>query len=253
MTLKTRVIPILQWDGKQAVKAKKFSHPPRPVGSMMQHIKVMQERDVDELIILDIMAKREGRSPLFEEIKEYTSQLYCPVTVGGGISTLEDIELLLKAGADKVCINSNLYKFSFIKEAASKFGRQCIVASIDASMDPFMVYRSTSYLTTMQTMYPVEFLSEILQEHGVGELLLTDMTKEGTLEGYGIDLLETIKKAAISIPVIINGGCGKPEHMVDALEAGAHAVAASSMFLFTDVTPKDCSVYLKENGYEARI
>lgn len=226
--LKKRIIPILLWDGKQCVQTTKFQRPYRPVGSMMQHIEVMESRNIDELIILDIVATAEGRKPLFNEIKEFTSKLFCPVTIGGGISELDDIKRLIQdCGADKVAMKTNYDKLAM--GAIEKFGAQAIVQVIDTGK------------------YLVNYY-----DHNAGELLITQIDRNGTQEGYNLDILKHIHKYW-GTPVIINGGCGKPEHMKQAFDAGASACGASSMFLFTEHTPKSVARKLAEWHVEVRL
>lgn len=245
MTLKTRVIPILQWDGVQAVKTTQFARPPRNVGSMMQHIQNMNRREVDELIILDINATLEKRGPLFEKIKEFTSECYMPVTIGGGVSNLSHIEQLLKAGADKVGIRTSLFDGHWLNGAISKFGSQAIVGIFDVQHGIFnRKWSGTDQYCLIQDGV------DILNEWGVGEILITGMNNEGMRLGYDLATLRDVNFS--KVPIIINGGCGTPAHMLEAIQAGAHAVAASSMFLFTDTTPKDCARYLAENGVPTR-
>jgi cyclase len=242
LALKHRIIPILQWDGVQAVKTTQFRRPPRPVGSMMQHIENMQRRDIDELIILDINATKEGREPAYSKIEEYASKLYCPLTVAGGVSELSHIKNLLNAGADKVAIKTAT---GIIEEACEKFGAQSIVRALD-------------YNTTVTGNYYIEMIKKYevgKNPHVIspcGEVLLTSIPNEGTRIGYDIKLLDIVQKR-YKCPIILNGGCGTPEHMLEAFKAGAHAVAASSMFLFTDTTPKSCARYLHEQGIEVRL
>lgn len=200
----------------------------------MQYIKVLEKRNVDELIVIDIEATKEGRLIDCDKIKEYTSQLFCPLTLGGGIKTLDDINKLLQSGADKVTIQTN---YEIIPEASKKFGAQCIVYSMDV----------LPYSLLSRTVKD----AKIWKSRGVGEILLTKTNYEGMMGGYDQMLIREISKA-ISIPIIINGGCGRPAHMKWALEHGASAVAASSMFLFTDVTPRDCAEYLKKEGVPVR-
>ena len=227
MGLKTRIIPVLQWDGIQAVKTTQFRRPPRPVGSMMQHVMNMQRRDIDELIILDINATRDNREPAYNKIEEYARELYCPLTVGGGVSKIEHIKNLLNSGADKVAIKTAT---RIIPEAVEKFGAQCIVKVIDAGDNKY------------EGDIP-----------NAGEVLATSISYEGMKNGYNLKLIKALKLIGYKCPIIINGGCGTPEHMLEAIQAGAHAVAASSMFLFTAFTPKDCSRYLHEHGIQVRL
>lgn len=245
-SLKTRIIPVLQWDGIQAVKTKQFQRPARPVGSMMQHIEVLERRNIDELIILDINATLEEREPLYEEIKEYTSKLYCPVTIGGGISKLKHIEKLLKVGADKVAIGHNILNASLIPQAIEKFGSQCITGIINHNYFGYMkCHKGCPHSSERVVQY-------LTQNWPLGELIIQSITCDGIINsGYDTGGIRVLSKLT-NIPVIALGGCGKPEHMLEVLRSGASAVAASSMFLFTDITPKDCAIYLKEHGVATR-
>lgn len=252
MTLKIRVIPVLLWDGKQAVQSTHFKRPHRPVGSFMQYIENYENRDIDELVILDVEASREGHEPLFEDIKEFTSKIYAPVAVGGGIRTLEHVAKMLKAGADKVIINTALYKNpEFVYQAVRKFGAQAITASINNVYDHGNNIICNSDGTETQGA-STRNVCKYAYELGVGEILLTDSWLNGTRSGFNLELI-TECTYKVPIPIIAYGGCGQPSHMVDALIAGANAVAASSMFLFTDVTPRDCSIHINEKGFAARI
>lgn len=252
MPLKHRIIPILLWNGKQVVQSVQFQRPHRNVGSMMQHIRVMETRNIDELIILDVNATIEKRKPLFDEIKEFTKELFCPVTIGGGITELDDIKRLIQdCGADKVTIkNSFNINPNFIREASNKFGSQAIVFAIDGYKS---VYNSDTNLMGYfgYAGIPVSILSSVCGGLGAGEILLTSIDNNGIRESYDLNLL---KRAVTytTIPIIINGGCGHPSHMVDAINAGADAVAASSMFLFTEHTPKTCAKALQEAGIPVR-
>jgi cyclase len=203
---------------------------------MMQHVLNYNERNIDELIILDINASKEGREPNFEALKEFTSELYCPVTYGGGISKLSHIEQALKAGADKVSMKSYLGDFKLRTEAVKKFGSQCIVASVDYYYG----------------MLGIIDYCKMLEEDGIGEILFNSTELNGTRYGYDISLLNKITNE-IKIPVIANCGCGEPAHMLHAIEWGAHAVAASSMFMFTEYTPRDCAKFLAEHGVPTRV
>ena len=235
MTLKTRIIPILLTDGKgNVVKPIKFQRPYRIVGNLMQHIRVLEKRNVDELILIDIEASNEGRLIDCDKIKEYTKELYCPVTLGGGIENINDINKLLKSGADKISIQNKSNSFAFVKLAARTFGSQCITISVDVKQG--------------REQEAEEFCSYMYM-CGAGEILLTSMDEEGTMEGYDIELLIRVADR-LNIPVIINGGAGDPSHMEQAIKNGASAVAASSMFLFKDFTPRDCAKYLQERGLQ---
>ncbi len=204
----------------------------------MDRIRLLERRDIDELILLDIAATPEGRGPRFDEIEQLCEQLFCPVTVGGGVRNVQDIGRLLRCGADKVSINSAaILNPEFINEAAQKFGSQAIVASIDHDAE-----RISDIATWAQAV----------ETRGAGEILLTSVQCEGMMDGYDLDLTREVS-AAVSIPVIANGGCGSYEHMREAIEAGAHAVAVGAAFQFKEMTPKGAARYLREHGVEVRV
>jgi cyclase len=195
-----------------------------------------ENRTCDELILLDIDATPEGRGPRFEQIEQFTSKLFCPVTVGGGVRSLDDIRGLLNAGADKVAIRTHA-RSPFLQDAVAKFGAQCITVGID--------YREIHGLMAYH-------MAIALESDGVGEIILTNTDRDGTRQGYDIETLRKVC-AAIKIPVIANGGCSVPSDMLAAIRVGAHAVAASSVFLFDDMTPMKCKEYLANNGVPVRI
>jgi cyclase len=241
--IKTRVIPVVLWDGVNAVQTVKFGRPARVFGSLMDAVRVYERRNVDELILLHINAA----TPDLEDIKWFTSQMFCPVTVGGGVNTLADIRNVLKSGADKVSIRRAASP-QFIDAAARHFGSQAIVFSLDA-------IPINRYAITPHDGYMIDRCTAAAQDAegaGAGEILLTSVERNGTMQGYDLDLIRAVA-GCVDIPVIAHGGCGKPEHMLEAIQAGAHAIAASTMFMFCDVTPRDCSRYLSDHGIAARI
>lgn len=250
MTLKKRIIPVLLIDDTlQVVKPIKFGRPYRRLGPLSQYMRVMEQRNVDELIILDICASERGYKPMAKEISNFTSNLFCPCTIGGGIRSLDDISNLLNHGADKVAINNIcIYDPEFIKEAAQKFGSQAIVGVMDI-LDS-QIYDG-KYLFDPDWTTIVNY-AQYLESYGVGEILLTDVERDGTMAGYNIDLISTVAHA-VGVPVIANGGCGRPSDMLLAINSGASAVAVGSMFLYTDVTPKECASYLNDNGIAVRL
>lgn len=232
--LKKRIIPTLLWDGVQCVKPVAFQRPYRKLGSMEQYIQVMERRNIDELILIDIEATPNKRKPNFVKLRQFCDNLYCPVTYGGGISSLDDISAALNNGADKVVIKSA--PINILEKAVHKFGAQAIVAVLD-------VVWCEQY-----KILAIDYLQEI----GVGEIIITDATLDGTMNGYNGDMIEEAVQRS-KVPIIANGGCGSPEHMAAALDAGASAVAAGSMFLYTEETPKSCAKYLSERGYDVRV
>ena len=236
MTLKTRILPVLLWDQRGLCKPVAFQRPGRFVGSLMSAALLYENRTCDELILLDIDATPQKRGPRFEEIKQFTSKLFCPVTVGGGVRSLDDIRGLLNAGADKVVIRSHA-RSPFLQEAVTKFGAQCITVGID--------YRDIHGPMAVH-------MAIALEQDGIGEIILTNTDRDGTRTHYDIETLCKVCET-VSIPVIANGGCSDPGDMLMAIQAGAHAVAASSMFLFDDITPAGCKEYLAAHGVPVRI
>lgn len=237
--LKTRVVPVLLWDDRGLVKPVGFKRPGRFVGSLMSAAMLYENRTCDELILLDIDATPKRRGPRFDAIGQFTSKLFCPVTVGGGVRSLDDIRGLLNAGADKVAICSHAAP-NFIREAAQKFGSQCIVVALDYSNPTF------------EDIGLMIFRAKFLQKIGAGEFILTNMKRDGTRTGYDIDTIKGFCKY-VNVPVIANGGCSGPEDMAAAIKAGAHAVAAASIFLYDDMTPAKCKKYLSDHGIPVRI
>jgi cyclase len=214
---------------------------------MDDRLRVIERRDVDELIILDVAATPENRGPRFDEISRFCENLFCPVTVGGGVRNVNDIARLLRSGADKVAVNTvAIERPELVSEAAQRFGSQAIVASIDVRGGLV-----ASCCGSVDTDRPPVAWAHELEHRGAGEILLTSVDRDGTLSGYDLDLIEEIA-GAVSIPVIACGGCGSYEHMHQALSAGAHAVAAGAMFQFTETTPKGASRHLKAEGFHTR-
>lgn len=250
--LKVRVIPTLLWKGFGLVKGEGFDSW-RQVGTVMPSIKVYNARDVDELILLDITATEENREPDYDSIEEFASECFVPLTYGGGISNLTMIRNVLLAGADKVAINTIAYdNQELVKEAAYKYGSQCIVASIDVrkhSNGHYECYRHCGSQSTGCT--PVEWAKK-LEKLGVGEILLTSVERDGTMQGYDNALIHSVS-SSVNIPVIASGGAGNYEHMLQALKTGhATAVAAASIFHFTEQTPAEAKDYLAQHGVPVR-
>jgi cyclase len=217
----------------------------------MDRVRLLERRDIDELILLDIAATPEGRGPRFDEIEQLCDQLFCPVTVGGGIRNINDIRRLLQCGADKVSINTAaIANPEFIDEVAQKFGSQAITVSVDAEGSDVLSF--AGHERRGNRILPlVEWVAEA-ERRGAGEILLTSVEHEGMMDGYDLDLIREVSDA-VSIPVIANGGCGSYEHMRQAIEAGAHAVAVGAAFQFKEMTPKGAARYLREQGIAVRL
>jgi cyclase len=250
--LKVRVIPTLLWKDVGLVKGIGFDSW-RRVGTVMPAIKVYNTRQVDEMILLDIAATAAGRGPDWEAVDEFAAECFVPLTVGGGIRSLEDIRLLLRSGADKICINSVAYENpGLVREAAARFGSQCVVVSIDVRKDPGGAYACFSHNGSRPTgKEPAEW-ARAMEREGAGEILVTSVERDGTMEGYDLDLIRAVADG-VDIPVIASGGAGNYRHMQEAIESGhASAVAAASIFHFTQQTPLEAKRHLMVCGIPVR-
>lgn len=250
--LKVRVIPTLLWKNVGLVKGVSFDSW-RRVGTVLPSITVYNTREVDELILVDITASEENREPDYDAVEEFSQECFVPLTVGGGIRSIEHIKNLLRAGADKVCINSCSFEEpDLISQAAQRFGSQCIVASIDARKNENGHYECYSFAGSRPTGKEVVAWAKTLEELGAGEILITSVEKDGTMEGYDIELINHVS-SNVGIPVIASGGAGNYQHLLDAIRIGrAAAVAAASIFHFTEQTPKAAKEFLKANGVPVR-
>lgn len=250
--LKIRVIPTLLWKNFGLVKGIGFDSW-RRVGPVLPAIKVYNSRDVDELILVDITASLEGNPPDHDSVSDFSEECAVPFTVGGGISNLEQIVALLHAGADKIAINTTAYANpKLIETAANRFGAQCVVISIDAKRQVDGRYSCFSHSgTTDSGRTPVEWAKEVANR-GAGEILLTSIDRDGTMLGYDMELVEQVS-SAVDIPVIASGGAGNYQHMIDVVKnAGASAVAAASIFHFTEQTPVGAKNAMQAAGIPVR-
>ena len=246
--LKTRIIPTLLIKNFGLVKGVGFDSW-RHIGAILPAVKVYNRRQVDELIVLNISARSAGQGPDFDEVHNFASECFIPLTVGGGISKIEDVQALLRAGADKVSINTACYETPDLIDAiAHKFGNQCIVASIDAYKNTNGTYVCVSNSGTKeQDVSPVDWARE-MESRGAGEILITSIKNDGTMQGYDVDLIRSVSES-VSIPVIASGGAGNYEDMYQAIEQGkAQAISAASMFHFTEQTPLEAKRYLSKKG-----
>ena len=233
------------------VKSLRFD-PSRRVGAAAQAIGVYNLRQVDELVFLDIAARADERIPDLELIDELADHCFVPFTVGGGIRTTEDVRALLQVGADKVTVNSGFVeRRDLVREIADAFGRQCVTVSIDARRTEKGPEVFSHCGTKATGLVPAALAAEA--EHaGAGEILLTSIDHDGTMEGYDTELIASVANA-VSVPVVASGGAGGYLHMAEALEAGASAVAASSIYHFTEMTPLGAKTYLRERGFPVRL
>jgi cyclase len=250
--LKVRIIPTLLYKAPTLVKGVGFDSW-RRVGSLMQAIKVYNLRQVDELIFLDITATVEGRRPDLELVDDFADECFMPLTVGGGVRTIEDVRGLLRVGADKVAVNSAaIERPALISEIASEFGSQCVVVSIDAKRSKDGCYSVWTHSGSRATgLDPVHFARDA-ERLGAGEVLLTSIERDGAMSGYDLELTKRVAEA-VTIPVIASGGAGNYAHMEEVLVAGgASAIAAASIFHFTQQTPLEAKRYLRMRGIATR-
>jgi cyclase len=250
--LKLRVMPVMLYKDVTLVKGVGFDSW-RRVGSLMQQVKVYNLREVDELVLMDITATKEKRAPDFRLVDDFADECFMPLTVGGGITKIDEIRQLLQVGADKVALNSAAVATPrLISESARLFGSQCIVVSIDYKKRSDGRYEVYTHSGTQPTgLDPVNFAKEI-EELGAGEILLTSIDRDGTLTGYDVELTRWVVEK-VDIPVIASGGAGNYQHMIEVIKkAGASAVAASSMFHFTECTPNEAKKAMAEKGIPVR-
>lgn len=247
--LKHRLIPCILLKNWQLVKSIQFDSY-RTIGHPTPTVRVYNARNVDELIVLDIDASLNDEPINTEIITDMANECFMPLTIGGGIKSLEDVYRVLNAGADKISINSEaILRPSLIHEIATVFGSQCVVASIDIkySEGKFRVFNKKMGLLDID---PIELAKEY-EAQGAGEILLTSVDRDGTSSGYDIELLKLFH-THLQLPIIINGGMGSAEHGADALAHGADALAAAYIFHFSKYTPDMIKDTLREIGYPMR-
>jgi cyclase len=250
--LKARIIPTLLWKNHGLVKGVAFDSS-RRIGTVLPAIKVYNLRQVDEMIVVDITATAEGRDPDYESILEFAHECFVPLTLGGGVTGLEHVRGLLRVGADKVSINTAAAERpELIRDAANMFGAQCVVVSVDVRRNSGGAYECFTHCGSRPTgRDPVDWAREAAGL-GAGEILLTSVDRDGTMQGYDLELVRRVS-AAVPVPVIASGGAGSYEDMASAIQvAGASAVAAASMFHFTHQTPLAAKAYLASRGIPTR-
>ncbi|MGC8764277.1 MAG: imidazole glycerol phosphate synthase subunit HisF [Brevinematia bacterium] len=251
--LARRIIPCLDIDRGRVVKGVNFVNLV-DAGDPVENAKIYNEEGADELVFLDITATHENRDTMVDVARRVAREIFIPFTVGGGIRTIEDIRNLLKAGADKISINSAGVKNpSFIKEASKVFGSSTIVVAIDAKKvgeNRWNVFINGGRIDT--GLDAVEWAKKV-EELGAGEILLTSMDRDGTKNGYDIELTARIA-SSVSIPVIASGGAGKKEHFLEAfVKANASAALAASLFHFRELSIGEIKNFLKEKNIPVRL
>jgi len=247
-----RIIPCLDVKEGNVVKGIHFENL-RFAGDPVEHARFYSNEGADELVFLDISATIEGRKTMIDVVKKVAEVVFIPLTVGGGIKSIQDIENLLKAGADKVSINTAAVKNpSLIKEGAKKFGSQCIVVAIDGKRkgDSWEVYIESGKTPTGLDV--IEWAKKV-EDLGAGEILLTSIDMDGTQQGYDIELTRKVSEN-INIPVIASGGAGKLEHLYEVIVEGkASAVLLASVLHYRKFTIQQIKDFLKNKGINVRI
>jgi cyclase len=250
--LTKRIIPCLDVKEGRVVKGTNFLEL-RDAGDPVENAKAYEEQMADELCFLDITASHEKRKTIIDVVERVAHEVFMPLTVGGGIKTIDDIRETLRAGADKVTVNTTaVEKPEFVRESSDIFGSQCICVAIDAKRrgDGFEVY---TYGGRKPTGIDAVEWAKRAEELGAGEILLTSMDRDGTKIGFDIELTRTISEA-VRIPVIASGGVGTLEHLYEGLVEGkADAVLAASIFHYREFTVKDAKKYLRERGVSVRL
>jgi cyclase len=251
--LTKRIIPCLDVNRGRVVKGVKFKHL-RDVGDPAELASWYDEQGADEVVFLDVGASPEGREAMFEVVEQTAKQLFIPLTVGGGIRSLNHIERMLRSGADKVAINTAaVERPELVREAAEHFGSQRIVIAVDAKRIREGRWEVYTYGGRKPTGVDVLGWVRRVEELGAGEILLTSMDADGTRTGYDIELTGAVTEA-VNIPVIASGGAGNPEHIYEVLTAtGADAALAASIFHFGIYTVGDVKRYLAERGVAVRL
>ena len=256
MALAKRIIPCLDVENGRVVKGVKFLDI-RDAGDPVEVAKRYDEQGADEITFLDITATHEGRDTMVHTVERMASQVFIPLTVGGGIRTCEDIRTMLNAGADKVSINSAaVFNPEFVREAAERFGSQCIVVAIDAKKvsgegEPERWEIFTHGGRKPTGLDAVEWAKKMV-DYGAGEILLTSMDQDGVKNGYDLGVTRAISDA-VNVPVIASGGVGNLDHLVDGvIQGGADAVLAASIFHFNEYSIPEAKAYMKSKGIEIR-
>ena len=253
MTLAVRVIPCLDVDNGRVVKGINFKEL-RDAGDPVELAKVYDAEGADELTFLDISASHEERSTTLEIVSQTAEQVFIPLTVGGGIGSVEDVDRLLRAGADKIAVNTAaIRRPELIAEIADRFGNQVLVLSVDArrAAGTDSGFEVTTHGGRRSAGLDAVEWARRATELGAGEILLNAMDADGTEDGFDLELIRLVRRE-VTIPVIASGGAGKVEHFPPAVEAGADAVLAATVFHFGTLRVADVKKALAEAGYAVR-
>ena len=255
MSVAKRIIPCLDVDKGRVVKGVNFLNI-RDAGDPVEIAKRYDKEGADEITMLDITASHETRDTTYKTVENIASQVFMPLTVGGGVRTIEDIKKLLRSGADKVSINTSAVENpDFVKEAADKFGSQCIVVAVDAKSSNIdeESWEVVTYGGRNRTGIDVLEWTQQITEYGAGEILLTSMDRDGTKAGFDNSLVSKVS-SGISIPVIASGGVGNLDHLIDGIKlGGAEAVLAASIFHFSEFSIKEAKEAMRASGINIRF
>ena len=251
--LKKRIIPCLDVKDGRVVKGINFINL-KDAGDPAEQAKIYDEGGADEICFLDITASSENRKILLDKVNKTAKNCFIPLTVGGGVSSIDDIKSLLLAGADKVSINTTAVKnHNFIKESSVKFGSQCIVIAIDAKKISSNKWEVFTHGGRNPTGIDVVEYAKIVEKNGAGEILLTSMDRDGTKLGYDLELTRTVANL-VSIPLIASGGVGSLDHLYEGFNYGnASAVLAASIFHYGEYTIGDTKKFLSKKGIPVRL
>lgn len=259
MSVAVRIIPCLDVDNGRVVKGVNFQNL-RDAGDPVELAARYDAEGADELTFLDVSASKAGRGTMLDVVRRTAEQVFIPLTVGGGVRSVEDVDQLLRAGADKVSVNTSaIARPELLRELSERFGAQCIVLSVDArrATGPDADAMPSGFEVTTHGGSRSAGIDAIEwartgEELGVGEILLNSMDGDGTKEGFDLELIRTVREA-VHLPIIASGGAGAVEHFPPAVAAGADAALAATIFHFGEVAITDCKHAIADAGYEVRL
>lgn len=259
MSVAVRIIPCLDVDNGRVVKGVNFQNL-RDAGDPVELAARYDAEGADELTFLDVSASKAGRGTMLDVVRRTAEQVFIPLTVGGGVRSVEDVDQLLRAGADKVSVNTSaIARPELLRELSEHFGAQCIVLSVDARRatgpdadDMPSGFEVTTHGGSRSAGIDAIEWARIGEELGVGEILLNSMDGDGTKEGFDLELIRKVREA-VHLPIIASGGAGTVEHFPPAVAAGADAALAATIFHFGEVAITDCKHAIADAGYEVRL